>query len=209
LRHQIRERLGLGPNDLAVLGIGRFIPLKGFDYLIDATARALTVEPEMRLVLVGDGDHRGELEARVAALDLGAKVTFTGMIGRDELPAFYSAADLVVVPSVHHEGYVDGLPNVALEAMAAAKPLIASRVGGLPDLVREDEDGLLVAERDADALAAAILKLAGDPDLRHRMGERGRQRVVESLNWDAVADRFVDVYESVSRSPASTLGSSR
>jgi glycosyltransferase involved in cell wall biosynthesis len=205
-RRELRDRLGLQPHEIAVFGIGRFIPLKGFDYLVDAVARVRGNGARVRLVLVGDGDLRKELEERVAALGLGIAVTFTGMIRRDELPGFYSAADVVAVPSVRHEGYVDGLPNVALEAMAAGKPLIASRVGGLPGLVRDGEDGLLVTERDVDGLAAAIGKLAGDETLRKAMGERGRRRVVESLNWDTVADRFVDVYERVVRSPARALG---
>jgi glycosyltransferase involved in cell wall biosynthesis len=205
-RMEARKRLGLRADDVAVLGVGRFIPLKGFAYLIDAVAKVRDEHPEIRLVLVGDGDLRAELEARSEAAGL-EDIVFTGMVGRDELPAMYSAADVVAVPSIHHRGYVDGLPNVALEAMAMARPLIASRVGGLPDLVRDGEDGILVAERDPNELAAAILMLADDPALRQQMGEHGRARVVESLNWNAVADRFVDVYRwAAAHSPATSVG---
>ena len=109
----------------------------------------------------------------VRARSLGAadSVIFAGMVERHEIPAYLAVADIVVVPSVRYEGYVDGLPNVALEAMAAGKPLVATRVGGLPELVRPGETGLLVDEKDADELADAIVTLASD--LRARMGGAG------------------------------------
>ncbi len=103
-----------------------------------------------------------------------------------------AAADIVAVPSVRFGGYVDGLPNVALEAMAAGKPLVASRVGGLPELVRDGENGVLVAEKDARALADALVVLAGDPGLREPtrrerargdQGRRGAGRPWPSVSW--------------------------
>lgn len=196
---QVRRKLALGADDVTILGVGRFVPVKGLQYLIEAVAEARASVPAVRLVLVGDGDLRDELEARVGALGLRDRVTFAGMAPRDEVPAYFAAADIVVVPSIHYQGYVDGLPNVALEAMAAGKPLVATRVGGLPQVVRDGENGLLVEERDPDALAQAIVTLARDPDLRARMGEKGRMRVRDELTWDAVAERFVEIYELVTR----------
>lgn len=198
-RQLARARLGLESDAVAVLGIGRFIHAKGFDDLIEAIALTRETYPEIRLVLVGDGDLRGELEAHTERLGLAGVVTFTGMATREEVPSHLAGADIVAVPSVHYEGYVDGLPNVALEAMAAGKPLVATRVGGLPDVVEHELTGLVVEERDPRALAAAIVKLASNADLRYGMGERGRTRVEESLNWETVAERFEAVYESVIR----------
>ena len=103
------------------------------------------------------------------------------------------------MPSVHANGFVDGQPNVALEAMAAGKPLVVTNVGGLPALVRGEECGLIVDERDREALAAAIVALAQAPERRAAMGAAGRVRVQKELNWDAYAERLVDVYERAIR----------
>jgi glycosyltransferase involved in cell wall biosynthesis len=125
----------------------------------------------------------------------------TGAADRTEIPAYMAAADVVAVPSVRFGGYVDGLPNVALESMAAGKPLVASSVGGLPELVRDGENGLLVDEKDAHALAEALVTLAGDRDLRLRLGAAGRAEIGSTRSWDAVAERFVQIYRDVATNP--------
>ena len=200
-RERARTELGIESDVIGVLGIGRFIHAKGFDDLIEATAIARAKGARMQLVLVGDGDIRGELEAHARRLGLADVVTFTGMATREDVPSLLAAADVVVVPSVHYEGYVDGLPNVALEAMAARKPLVATRVGALPDVVDDGVTGLVVDERDPSALAGAIVTLASSTDLRHDMGERGRARIEDSLNWSTVAERFEAVFEDVGPGP--------
>jgi glycosyltransferase involved in cell wall biosynthesis len=192
---RLRTRLGLTPERVVVAGVGRFIDVKGFSYLIDAVAAARPSCPELHLVLVGDGDLREELEARARALGLSGSVEFPGIVGRDEIAAYFASAQIVVVPSVHAHGLVDGLPNVALEAMAAGKPLIATKVGGLPQLVRDGENGLLVEEKDPAGLATAILSLANDPALRARLGERARAEIRDQRSWDVVARQFVEVFE--------------
>jgi phosphatidyl-myo-inositol dimannoside synthase len=194
---RVRERLGLERENVMVLGLGRFVHWKGFDVLIDAVAQVTASAPDVRLVFAGDGDLRDELMLRVRARELESCVTFAGMVLRDEVPAFLAAADVVAVPSVHYQGYVDGLPNVALEAMASAKPVVATRVGGLPQVIRDGDNGFLVEERDVAGLATAILTLAHDPPLRRRMGDRGHALVRESLNWNEVGRRFDAVYERV------------
>ena len=194
-----REKLGFDADDTIVCGIGRFVHWKGFDYLIEAFAKASVALPQMRLVFVGDGDLREILEAHAASLGMSQTVTFTGMATRNQMPGYLAAADIVVVPSIHYDGYVDGLPNVALEAMAAGKPLVATRVGGLPDLVQPGENGVLVDERDVDGLAEAIVMLAQDRDLCTRMGERGRSLIRDSMSWEIVAERFESVFEQVAR----------
>jgi glycosyltransferase involved in cell wall biosynthesis len=193
---RIRRRHGLSAEDVLVVGIGRFVRWKGFDDLLHAVRRGRDQVGTLRLVLVGDGDTRPELEGLVAELGLADSVAFAGMALREDVNAYLSAADIVAVPSVHADGFVDGQPTVALEAMAAGKPLVVTRVGGLPDLVRDGENGRVVEERDPEALAAAIVSLALDAEQRGAMGSSGRHRVVSELNWDAVADRLVDVYES-------------
>jgi len=193
----LRDRLELDAEAVLVLGLGRLVHWKGFEFLIDAIGRLRASPPEIRLVIAGDGDLAAELTRRVQRLDLGKRVSFVGMVEREEIPAYLAAADIVAVPSVHFRGYVDGLPNVALEAMAAGKPLVATRVGGLPQVVRHGENGLLVEERDHGALADAILTLARDAELRERMGRSGQALIHDSLNWDVVGRRFVGVYDQV------------
>lgn len=194
-REAVRSRLGFADEDVVVAGVGRLVPVKGFTYLVDAHAAALASVPQLRLLLVGEGDARRELEARIHALGVSDSVVLTGAAERSEVPGYLAAADVVAVPSVHHGGYVDGLPNVALEAMAAGKPVVGSRVGGIPELVREGENGLLVPEKDATALASALVALARDPGLRARLGASGRAEIVAERSWDAVGRRFVGVYE--------------
>ena len=191
----MRERVGARQDDVVVAGIGRLIPVKGFRYLIEAFAKASAGNPCLRLLVVGDGDERAALEERTASLDLRDSVTFAGMAAPGEIPAYLAASDVVVVPSVRYGGYVDGLPNVALEAMAAGKPLVASRVGGLPQLVREGETGLLVGERDVAGLVEALARLSGEPKLRERLGANARELVRGSMSWNATAERFESVFE--------------
>jgi glycosyltransferase involved in cell wall biosynthesis len=194
----LRDRLGLAADDVVVVGIGRLLRVKGFDYLVAAHARAVQDLPQLRLVLVGDGAERGRLAEQVRELELGGSVRLAGTAGRDEIPAYLAAADVVAVPSVRYERYVDGLPNVALEAMGAGRPLVATDVGGLPELVRPGVNGLLVPEKDPRALADAILELARDPDLRERLGAEGRREIREERSWEAVGRRYVELYEAVS-----------
>jgi glycosyltransferase involved in cell wall biosynthesis len=152
-------------------------------------------------VLVGYGDLRDELEAQAHALGLNGRVTFAGRVPRQEIPAYFGASDVVVVPSVRDEaGNVDGLPNVVLEGMAAGKAIVASNIAGFPDVIRDGESGLLVPEKNPRALADAITQLAADASLRARLGARARVEVCARLNWENVARRFIALYERVAKS---------
>jgi glycosyltransferase involved in cell wall biosynthesis len=193
----LRSRLGFGDEHVVVAGVGRLIPVKGFECLVDAHASALASVRELRLVLVGDGDGRPALEERIRELGVADTVVLAGAVSPREIPAYMAAADVVAVPSIRYGGYVDGLPNVALEAMAAGRPVVGSRVGGIPELVRERENGLLVPEKDAGALADALALLARDAELRMRLGTNGRAEMREQRTWEAVGRRLVEVYERI------------
>jgi glycosyltransferase involved in cell wall biosynthesis/2-polyprenyl-3-methyl-5-hydroxy-6-metoxy-1,4-benzoquinol methylase len=197
-RARIRARLGVAPDEILVLGIGRLIAWKGFDYLVEAISRVRKQAPNVRLVVAGDGDERSTLSDLVHRLELDDHVTFVGAVGREDVPSYYAAADLVAVPSIRHEaGFVEGLGYVALETLASGTPLVASAVGGLEESVTHGETGLLVRERDSEALADAILTLAGDPGFRERLGENGRRRALEAPDWPAVAGRWIETYERI------------
>jgi glycosyltransferase involved in cell wall biosynthesis len=194
-RAATRSRLGFSDEHVVVMGVGRLIPVKGFEYLVEAHAIAHAADPRLRLVILGDGDSRAALEARVDALGISDSVVLTGTAARDKIPAHLAASDIVAVPSIRYGGYVDGLPNVVLEAMAAGKPLVASRVGGIPELVRDGENGFLVSEKDALALADTLLAMAADPGLRARLGAAGRAEVRAERSWEAAGLQFVEVFE--------------
>ncbi len=195
---RVRAELKLQRGEIMILAVGRMVHKKGFEFLIGAMPNILRDAPHARLVLVGYGDLRDELETQAHALGLNGHITFAGRVPRQEIPAYFAAADIVSVPSVRDEaGNVDGLPNVVLEAMAAGKPIVASNIAGFPDVIEHEASGLLVEEKNSDALANAIVKLARDKNLRERLGARGRVQVHENLNWEKVARKFTNVYERV------------
>ncbi len=193
IRGRVRSELRVGDAPL-VFSAGRLVSKKGFEYLIDATAFLAKRFPGIRLVIAGDGDLRNALERR--ALALGDAVILLGSRTQDDVGRLAAAADVVAVPSVHDsQGNVDGLPNFALEAMATGTPVVATRVGGLPDAIQDGVTGRLVPERDARALADAIGSLLANPEQARRVGDAARAAVIRQFGWDRVAERFELAYE--------------
>jgi glycosyltransferase involved in cell wall biosynthesis len=192
-RRQVRTELGVGDAPF-VFSAGRLVRKKGFEYLIDAAGQLATRVAGVRVVVAGAGDLRDELEAR--AERAGAAVTFLGARSQDEVGDLAAAADVVAVPSVHDaEGNVDGLPNFALEALATSTPVVASRVGGLPQAITDGVTGLLVPERDPKALAGALEFLLTDPATARRLGATARAEVSRQFGWDRAAERFEHAYD--------------
>ncbi len=186
---EIRERFGVGPSDLFVLGVGRLVEKKGFAVLIESAARLSRV----KVVIAGGGDLRQSLEQQ--AIRLGSPVVFVGPLERGVVSAALASADVVVVPSlVDRAGNVDGLPNSLLEALASGRAVVASRVAGIPDVVADGENGLLTPAGDAAGLAAALVRLQGDPALRERLGAAARARAERDLSWGEVARAFEEMY---------------
>ena len=185
----VRAQLGAPAGPTLVLGLGRLVEKKGFAFLVEAAARV----PAVFVALAGEGDLRAELEAQAAAL--GAPVRLVGALDRASVAQALAAADIVVVPSVvDRAGNVDGLPNVLLEAMAAGRAVIASRVAGIPDVLTDGVDGILVPPNDPMALAAALARLSADPALRTRLGDAARSTVTRRLSWDRAALAFEESY---------------
>ena len=187
---------GKGP----VLFVGRLVERKGVAHLIEAIARLGSLGP--RLEIVGEGPERPGLEALAERLGVADRVVFRGKIPPDELQASYARAAVCVLPSVlDARGDTEGLGVVLLEAMNHATPVIASRVGGIPDVVEDGVSGLLVPPGDAAALAAAVRRLRDDPDLARRLGEGGRRRLREQFNWPAIVRRWLDLYAGLVTRP--------
>lgn len=197
-RERTRAELGLSPGEPLLLAVGRLVRKKGFDILLQALPQVIQEVGPLRLIIAGRGDLHEELAALAGRLGVQDRVTLAGAVERDRLPALFRSCDLLVVPSMHDErGNVDGLPNVVLEGMASGVAVVASEVAGIPQVISSGETGLLVPEKDPEALAAAIVRLLREPELRARLGQEARKRVEEKLNWPAVARQFEQVYLQV------------
>jgi glycosyltransferase involved in cell wall biosynthesis len=188
-----RERLGIPESAPLLLGVGRMATKKGFQVLIEILPSLLGEHPDLRVVLAGGGDLLDGF--RESARPWADRVFFPGSVLRDTLPDLYRAADAFVLPAVHDgKGNVDGLPNVILEAMASGLPVVASRISGIPLAVEDGRTGLLVPERDPEALLEALRCLLADLDSARAMGEQGRGKAEAELTWDAVAARYREGY---------------
>ena len=193
-----------------VLGVGRFVGKKGFEYLIDAIAHLAPGHPHLRLVLAGDGDLRAAFEARIAGHALAARVILPGVLLQDDVARYLAAADVVVVPSVRDSsGNVDGLPNVVLEALASGTPLVSTAAGGIASVIRHGQTGVIVPEADAAALAAAIERLLDRPAEAAALGEAARRWAEHEGSWSHAIDGFEHAYERACRPADAVLRSAR
>ncbi len=186
-RSVARRRLNLDPGDPMVLSIGRLVPIKRLDRLIRAFAEALESVPAARLVVVGDGTERPSLEALVAELGIGPRVRFAGW--STDAPSWYAAADIVALSSDR-----EGTPLAVIEAAASSRPVAATDVGGMADIVEHGVSGFVVPRADQRELSTRIVQLLKDPSLRMRMGLEARTR---SEGWSAA--RLVDDLDATYR----------
>lgn len=184
-------------DGFALLFVGRLVERKGVRVLLDAVHR---LAADVTLDVVGDGPERAALAAQAARLGLAARVRFHGTVPAGALAERFARCDALVLPAVvDAKGDTEGLGVVLLEALAHGRPVIASDAGGIPDVVRHDDTGVLVPPGDADALAAAIAALAGDPARARRLAESGRAHVARAFSWDSIVERLVRVYADVAR----------
>jgi glycogen synthase len=172
-----------------VLFVGRLAPQKGVRTLV--AAAQLLQTPGARVLLVGDGPERPALEREVGRLSLGDRMHFLGFMPHDAVPAVLTHADLLALPSLYEE-----LGTVLLEAMWAGLPIVASRTGGIPEVITDGINGLLVPPGDPRALAEAIDRVLGDPDLARRLTEAASQRAKE-YDWEVLAERVLKVYRGL------------
>jgi len=166
-------------GELEVLFVGRLVEAKGTALLIEAVAQARGEGRDVRLVLVGDGPNRPRLETLVRGLGVVDHVHFAGAVGQDRIRSFYESADVLCLPS-----FAEGVPIVLMEAMAMRRPVITTRIMGVPELVEHETSGLLVAPGRSDQLRDAVLRLADDPSLRASYGEAGRRKILDEFRID-------------------------
>jgi glycosyltransferase involved in cell wall biosynthesis len=190
-RREARARLGLDPDTFVVVGLGRLVPIKGFDLLVRALPAVVAELPAARVVLVGDGAERPRLDALARSLGVTARLEMTG--GLFEVTTHLAAADVLAVPSRN-----EGMGRVIVEAMALGIPVVATAVGGIPDVVTDGESGRLVPAEDVEALAAALVELGRDEALRGKLGEAAQARA-ESFSSAVAREKLLAVYADLVR----------
>jgi glycosyltransferase involved in cell wall biosynthesis len=178
-------------SGLRVLCVGRLVPGKGQAVLLEAIGQLRAGGRDVRCTLVGEGPSRGVLEEAIRTNGMEGAVTLTGAVGQDEIRAAYGAADVFCLPS-----FAEGLPVVAMEAMSMEIPVVTTLIAGVPELITDDVNGLLVAPGRVDELALALQRLADDPALRRRLGSRGRETVLASFDIDSIGRQLHDVFSS-------------
>jgi glycosyltransferase involved in cell wall biosynthesis len=190
VRGETRRVLGIAADRFVVGWIGRMTGVKRTEDVLVAFRRLLDLGVEATLCMVGDGPDRPAVERRAHELGLMRHTLFLGY--QEEVARFYAAVDAVVLPSIN-----EGTPVTAIEALAAGRPVVATRVGGVPDVVRDGEGGFLVAAGATGELAERLAELARDPDLRERMGRAGREHVLARYAVERLVDDVDLLYRSL------------
>jgi len=188
-REELRRELGASPATVVLITVARLDPVKDLSTLLSAVGHAKRESIDVMLVVVGDGPERAPLESAVATLGLATNVAFLGH--REDARRWLNAADLYASSSIS-----EGISLTILEGMSAGLPVIATAVGGTPEIV-DASCGILVPARDGAALGAAIVALARDPGRRQQLGTAARARVLESFTLDRMVDRYRRIYEEV------------
>jgi glycosyltransferase involved in cell wall biosynthesis len=189
VRREIRSELGIALESAIVMTVAALIPQKGIDDFLQAAARILARRPDVAFVIVGDGPEDSALRAQADQLGIFSKVRFTGL--RSDVHRLMPAADVIVVPSVWQEPA--GL--VVLEAMASARPVVATRVGGIPEYLEEGQTGVLVDPGMPQQIAEAVRHLLDSPETAATMGAAGRRRIQRLFTMERWAEETVKVYE--------------
>ena len=188
-RSQFRKRFGIPLTALVVTQVCWMVPVKGVPTLLEAARTLLAEMPETYFVLVGEGSHLQEYLDRSKELGVGDRVIFTGKILNPTDEGVFDATDVYCQPSVWQEAC--GL--AVLEAMAVGAPVVASRIGGIPEIVRDEVSGILVPEEDPAALSGALKRLLTDAGLRQQFGQAGAEFVVAHHQLSNVAERYADI----------------
>ncbi len=188
-REQIRRELQVTDEQSVIGTIGNLYPVKGHTYLVRAAAAVTQVFPESVFIIAGRGQLLEGLQTEARELGVEKHIRFLGF--REDVPALLQAMDIFVLPSLS-----EGLPLSALEAMASGKPVVATRVGGVPEVVADSETGFLVAPEDADGLAEKLVCLLKAPFLAQQLGAAGRERVKERFSLDRMEKEYEELYDT-------------
>jgi glycosyltransferase involved in cell wall biosynthesis len=185
---EAKRRLGIPPERFVIGAVGRLSAEKGFDVLIRSTHQLLKEELDIELLIIGDGDEKSALQALISELGCTERIRLLGY--RSDTRDLYQAMNVFALSS-----FREGLPNVLLEAMAFEVPVVATRIAGIPRLIRDRDNGLLVEPGDAAGLGGAIFSLLHDADLRDRLGRAGRRTIEASYSFQVRMDKIRTIYD--------------
>ena len=185
---RVRKKLGI-MGKFIVFTLRAHVPKNGIKYLIKAAHTVLRKNPNVYFVIGGDGPLRRELEKLADGLGISGNIVFTGYIPYDELPYYYAASDIFVIPSV-----IEAFGLVAVEAMACGKPVVGSNVGGIRDIIRDGQNGYLVEPKDPKSLADKIAFMLENPSLREKLGEEGRRTAERNFDIERRIDKILRIY---------------
>ena len=189
-RWHTRKELGIDAETCLIGTVGRLTTVKGIPYLLEAARVLLRQGANVRVLVVGDGSIRPNLLAQTRDLGISESVVFLGH--REDTDALLQALDIFVLPSLS-----EGIPMALLEAMAASRAVVASRVGGIPEIIEDTFEGFLVEPTDVGSLAERCRRLIESPDVARRMGEQARKRVERDFSAAAMADQVASVYKEL------------
>ena len=188
-KKKLREQYGFSIDAKIVVSVARLVPVKGLDYLIKAVSLLLQTDNKINLLIIGDGSQRAELEELISELKLDNRVRLMGTIPHEQIAGFLNLADVFVLPSLS-----EGLGIAIIEAMACGIPVIGTNVDGIPDIIKDNDNGVLVPPGDAEALAGAIDKLLQDEELRGKLAVRGLEEVEQRFQWENIYQQVRQVY---------------
>jgi glycosyltransferase involved in cell wall biosynthesis len=189
-RTTLRDELRLGPDDDLLVSVGRLVPVKGHEHIIDAMAHLSSRRPTLHLAICGSGELAETLSRHARDLGLADRVHLLGL--RSDIAAIVRSADVFVLSSLS-----EGLPLAILEAMFAARPIVASEVGDVGKALGHGEAGVLVEPGNSYELAVAVDQLLGDPVRARELGEAARRRAAAHYEVSQMVDRYIALYEQV------------
>jgi glycosyltransferase involved in cell wall biosynthesis len=187
-----RQKLGISNDDIVITFVGRLIYAKGVQDLISAFPRIKDTAPKAKLLIVGDGPYRAELEKMARQTDCHSDILFLGQKTQAELIEILSTTDICVNPS-----YSEGLPTSVMEAASIGLPIIATDVGGTREIITTDETGIMVKARDVGQLAEELYRLLANAELRGKLGKSARILAERKFNWDKITGEYIKLYTSL------------
>jgi len=189
-RGTLRNELGIDSNKKLIGIIARLVPIKGHRFFLESAKLVLQSHSNVLFLVIGDGELQKELKEYAESLGISDKVMFLGF--RKDLPVIYADLDIVALSSLS-----EGLPVTIIEGMASAKPIVAARVGGVPELLDEGNAGIIVPAANPQELARGIIKILDNPDIAKKMGEYGRQTAMSRYRVDTLVENIAKLYEQL------------
>ena len=173
-----------------ILFVGRLSPEKGLEYLIDAMALILQNFPKIKLLVIGDGPKKEKMEIKCKELNISDKIIFLGKISNQSLPQYYQSSKMLIVPSLR-----EGFGINIIESLACANPVIASKVGGITDIIKHKENGILIEPKNHLMIADAVLNLLNSDDLYEYLSKKGLESVRDNFSWEKISMQYYNQYK--------------